>query len=384
MIAPIPDKATVKKALGRVAENGTPDPAFVSLFDVGTGQYLDHFDKEVLSELVSGGGATCRFFEGAYGAGKSHLLLLLRERCLQQGMAVVQTNLSSAMKLEEWDAITKHVLDKITVRVSGEEVTGIPRVLEALRDSGRPNVAALREQRQPHPGFKEGFLRVVDGAVLTKDGKEALFRFLRGDRVSATELRQKGVTGVKQPLTARNAEQVLATLLGSLYQLGLPGTALLFDEAERSFPRVMNREIPPKRIRVGANLMRRLIDACTTDTLPGTFVAFTVLPDFLSNCALAYPALGQRLQIRRFSEFTPGWRSPVIALPAVNEASSPEDFGSEVVMRFEQIVRAHGSNPAAFTTKARMSVRDVLQEHASDGYRRPLMKRLADLTLTHL
>lgn len=384
MIAPVPDKATVRKALRRVAENGTPDPAFVSLFDVGTGQYLDHFDAEVLSELVRGGGATCRFFEGAYGAGKSHLLLLLRERCLQQGMAVVQTNLSSAMKLEDWNAITKHVLDKITVRIGGEEVAGIPRVLEALRGAGRPNVAALREQRQPHPGFKEGFLRVVDGAVHTKEGKEALFRFLRGDRVSATELRQKGVTGVKQPLTKRNAEQVLATLLGSLYHLGIPGTALLFDEAERSFQRATNRYAVSQRVRVAANLMRRLIDACTTDTLPGTFVAFTVLPDFLSNCALAYPALGQRLQVRRFSEFAPGWRSPVIPLSAVNEATTPDDFGANVIVRFEQIVRTHGSNPGAFSAEAKSSVQDVLQEHASDGYRRPLMKRLADLTLSHL
>lgn len=127
-----------------------------------------------------------------------------------------------------------------------------------------------------------------------------------------------------------------------------------------------------------------LVDACTTDTLPGTFVAFTVLPDFLSNCALAYPALGQRLQVRRFSEFAPGWRSPVIPLSAVNEAPSPDDFGAHAVTRFEQMVRAHGSNPGGFASAARDSVRDVLQEHASDGYRRPLMKRLADLTLSHL
>jgi len=162
------------------------------------------------------------------------------------------------------------------------------------------------------------------GSKLSPDAHDKLRRFLHGERVRVSDLRKLGITGVKHPLSQRNAEQVLSTALNSLSALGVPGTVLLFDETEKAFR--SPRSTPSKKVRVSANLIRRLIDACSSGGLERVLVVFAVLPGFLNNCAEAYPALGQRLQMPRKAGDSAGWRSPVLPLAAVNSTASPEEF----------------------------------------------------------
>lgn len=73
-------------ALKHIAQYGVPSPGATGLFDVGTGPFLDYFEREVMDALIAQGGATFRIVEGPYRAGKTHLLTLLLERATAKGV----------------------------------------------------------------------------------------------------------------------------------------------------------------------------------------------------------------------------------------------------------------------------------------------------------
>src|SRR4051812_40870847 len=85
-----------------LAQYGVPPAGAAPLIDIGTGDYLEFFGSEILDQLVASGGSTCRFFEGPYGSGKTHLLQLMEDQALKRQMAVVRLDLSQALSLEDW------------------------------------------------------------------------------------------------------------------------------------------------------------------------------------------------------------------------------------------------------------------------------------------
>ena len=78
-------------ALETMAEYGEPPQANTSVFDVGSDHYLSFFVEEICDHLVAGGGSTCRFFEGPYGAGKTTCSNYWKSG-LGLGYAVVRTD----------------------------------------------------------------------------------------------------------------------------------------------------------------------------------------------------------------------------------------------------------------------------------------------------
>jgi hypothetical protein len=216
----------------------------------------------------------------------------------------------------------------------------------------------------------------------TPIGRMLVSRFLQGERITATDFKNAGVFGVKQPLSAKNAEHVLRTVLEGLYRLGVPGTVLLFDEAERSF--AFSGASAPRRIIQGANLLRRLIDASANGGLVATATVFAVLPNFVETCALAYPALGQRLQLNRDSSFSPGWRTPVLPVERVTTEGHPHAFLEALVERMHVVIRSRSNKPNGARERLLNAGTLVLEQNAGSGYRRALMKQLATLVLQEI
>lgn len=373
----------IRTALEQVAQYGVPgDPAAARVLDVGSDGYLRYFQEEVLEDLLAKGGATCRFIEGAYGSGKTHLLQLLRELALSRGMAVAWTDLSQALSLEDWRLITLHVLQKVEARIDGETVRTLPRILEAWGPTGRANLDALKQASLAHPGFQTAMFRVAEGTRLSPPALDLVHRYLLGEKVGAGQLRKLGVTGIKNPLSSRNAEQVLSTALDGLTHLGLPGTMLLFDENEQTL--AVERNTVSRKIQIGANLMRRLIDGCANGTLTGTVAVFAVIPGFLERCARAYPALGQRLQVIRREDPPPAWRWPVLPIHAITTVERPEEFLTAAIGKMEQLVLECGGEVNGLQAAMRSAGTQVLERQAGDGYRRELMKLLAVLAMNQM
>jgi hypothetical protein len=231
-----------------------------------------------------------------------------------------------------------------------------------------------------HPGFAAAMVHVLSRDALSDDAMEALTRFLQGERVGAMHLRRIGVRGVGHPLSVRNAELVLRTVLEALPRLGVPGTVLLFDETEHTF--VFRRTHPPRRVINAANLLRHVVDGCASGSLCSSVAVFAILPGFLESCALAYPALGQRLQPIRDDRAAPGWRSPVLPVESVTSVRGVEAFLDALVARLDHLVTlAGGTGGSAFVSRLRREGQAALHREAGSGYRRALVKPLATAAL---
>ncbi len=360
--------------LEQLAEHGTPPPGAAALIDVGSESFLDFFADEIIDRLVAVGGSTCRFFEGANGSGKTHLLQLLEERARERGMAVVRLDLSQALSLEDWRQITAFVVQNLQASLEWDVIRGLPDILDRIGRAGMADDDVLEGETLPHPGFKTAMLRMVRSADLSDEAVELLHRYLLGERVTAGKFRTLGVFGVKNPLSNRNAEHSDATVVGALYYLGLPGTMLIFDENEKTLDRSRPHS---RRVQLAANLLRRLIDACFTGGLKATVAVFAVLPGFLEACSLTYPALGQRIQTGRAGPFKAGWRWPVLSVEDVGTVDGPEEFMLRAVEKLLSIVQRCSGNVDGLDARLLEKGRRVLAENAGSGYRRALIKALA-------
>ena len=371
------DASTIHDALEQIAQSGVLGDANPWLTDVGSEAFVTCFEHEILDDLIQHGGSTCRFFEGSYGAGKTHLLRLLGETARARGMVIARTDLTHELGLGDWRSIAAYVLSSLEVTVAGVSARGLPNILRALAAGGTANVEALRAAHLPHTGFQAAMLR----AVTVSRMPSVLRSYLLGNRVRLSEFKQSNVRGVKDPLVPKNAEHVLSTVLGGLFHLGLPGTLLLFDENESSL--FSKRATVSPRLQAAANIMRRLIDGCTTGEIVGTVAVFAVLPGFLDTCAQQYPALGQRLEMpRKYS--VPSWRWPIMPVASVTSLPEAEDFLEAALVQFRSLLLDAGCDRARVEhVMGQMSAEGdaVLESQAGAGYRRPLMKRLATLAL---
>lgn len=374
-------KETILNALEATAMNGEPPARLASLLDVGTADYLAYFKKEVIEGLIAGGGSTCRFYEGPYGSGKTHMLELLEEMALGEGMVVVRTDLSSDLRLEDLQAVTQYIMQNMKVDINGQMVRSLPNILDMWGESNPSESAKLTGTYLSHPGYKKAMAMALQPDQVSERGWLLLRAFLQGEKVTVTELKRAGIVGIKGPLNQRNAEIVLKTIIEGLNIIGIPGIMLLFDENERTLQ--PNRSKPTKKQLVAANLMRHLIDGCTNGNLPRTVVAFAILPGFLETTAVHYQALGQRLAMVRDINMSGAWRWPVLSLEEVNTAGEPEDFLEQAIHKLCTMVDQCGGNSFGLADKMKNAGMRVFQENAGVGYKRDLIKVLCALSLQY-
>jgi len=365
------------EALKSVVSSGTPPPSeVICSIDVGTEKYVRFFEKEIIEDYITKGGASCRFFEGVYGGGKSHLLQLFNLVAEKHRMLVVEIELSKLLSLRDWKSITSHILCNIQYRRNGTTTKGLPNIMFELAQSYRK---PLRNLRLRHTGFLNASDVAINGlSLLDSEARDKLKRFLYGEKIGAGDLKRHGIRGVKNPLSERNAESVLNTVLSIVFELGFAGTMILFDETEQTF----QHQRQSNKALIAANLMRRFIDACSNGIIKGAIAVFAVLPDFLPSCANAYPALGDRLSIERPEDGAPGWRYPLLRLEDITTCHDPEEFLEKIVDKITSQIPDEKKD----WLKGRLIVegREVLLSVPGPDYRRPLVKRIASKTLEYI
>jgi len=237
----------------------------------------------------------------------------------------------------------------------------------------------LRNLRLRHTGFLNASDVAINGlSLLDNEARDKLKRFLYGEKIGAGDLKRHGIRGVKNPLSERNAESVLNTVLSIVFELGFAGTMILFDETEQTF----QHQRQSNKTLIAANLMRRFIDACSNGIIKGAIAVFAVLPDFLPSCANAYPALGDRLSIQRPEDGAPGWRYPLLRLEDITTCHDPEEFLEKIVDKITSQIPDEKKD----WLKGRLIVegREVLLSVPGADYRRPLVKRIASKTLEYI
>ena len=367
--------ADARGILEQLAAHGTPSPGVARRIDVGSEPYLAFFERELLAGLIEPGGSACRIYEGAYGAGKTHLLQLLAETALQRRAAVVQADLSHDLQLSDWRGLLQHILQEVMLKDGAGEVhRGLAAILMEL-DWDPSYGEALRQVRAPHSGFREA-MRAAISPDLAPAAAPVLRRFLLGETIRAGDLKRHGIHGVKGPLTHRNAERVLQTLGICLAALDVPALVILFDETEQMLAH--KRQVATT---LAGNLLRRLIDGSTAGRLTSTFMAFAVLPGTIEQASLVYPALGQRLRV--LERARGGYRRPVLDIAQLNTCRTPSEFVDAAASRICGLASEVGSAPVDLLEKLRHEGRAVIESNAS-GYRRPLFKQLAATALSNV
>jgi len=372
------NREMIKNLFQTIVTGSPPEVGAAHYIDVGTEKFLDFFMTEVVDNLVFKGGATCRFFEGPFGSGKSHLLNLLHEMALQKRMLVAQIELTKAASLQDWQTVATFILGSIQTTLNGEAIKSLPKILEVMGSKNLIDAHHLRTAQLPHPGFVNAMQRTIAGQNLREGQKDLLHRFLLGERIGAMRFREIGIQGVKNPLSRRNAELVLNTILSGLYRLGLP-VMLLIDENERLLGGGAST-----RSRIAGNLMRRLVDACHSNTIVGTVIIFTVLPGFISDCAKTYTALGERLLSPKTKGQYPGWRWPILSIEAISTAKDPDEFLRGCVGKFEQLVSEGSGDIVNLKNQLVQSGQEVLERNAGISFRRELLRRFASIALGRL
>lgn len=378
----VPAVDDIIDALEVIAQNGIPATGCAWITDVGSGEFVDFFEDEILSHLIANGGSTCRIFEAAYGAGKTHLLDLLQSLAAKRGMAVVRIDLSQAVSLNDWRLITTQVLENLTVEIELQQHRSLPNVLEALGERGLARIASLHPDRLPHPGFANAMQIALAGTYPSPAVRERLHRFLLGDRIGVGMLRDSGIRRVNEPLSQRNSEQILTTVANALFDIGVPGLMMLFDENEKTLE--VHRARPAKKTVIAANLIRRLIDACAMGEMRGAVFIFAVLPGFLERCAHAYAALGQRIQSTPESVSSAPWRWPTLPVDAIAGIADPDEFTQSAIDKMVELVSVCNGNLVDLKEKMGVRSQRVLEQNAGSSFRRPLMKELATLALREI
>lgn len=386
----LPDPHTVYQYLSPIASNGIPKRESAKIIDVGSHQFIDFFNSEILNNFVLDGGSTCRFFEGISGSGKSHLLRLIEDYSLDNGFVVCHTPLYKEQSFDRWDGITRHILENMCIRDNGREIIGFSKILEYVGQTKQLKRHEYRNEKLSHPCFQNAIVYALNRSSLDYRARLFLNDYLSGKKVSVREMKYAGLRRIKKPLSQRNAEQVLNTVLNSIYLLGLKGTILTFDETDNTWTR--QQQHVPKKIQVAANMMRRFVDGCTSGEIMGTTAIFGVLPSFMIDCYHCYPALGQRIQNLSGPNVRPGWRwhlsTPIEInshfIGIDNKTQQHTIFLDKAVERFWYLVKYCGGRTDGLEKELLEKGREVLQNNVGEHYRRDVIRALSTVCVNRI
>ncbi len=297
--------------LQRLGEGGQPPQFGVRRINVGNESYLRVLEHEYFDHHLQFG-ASFKLVQGYFGGGKTHFLYCVRELAWDRNFATAVVELSpSECPYDDSLKVYQAVVRRIGMRPQtplGAPSYGLPdllrnlvddRVDEALQKPSTSDIDAAREAvaqwlrrtvgRAPceshsyRRGIVEFCLAYIENDFQAEQRLEA---WLLGEPIPSGEVRD---AGIYEEINKKNGFTMLRCLTQMIVGLGLPGTALLFDEVDR------NLSVSAKRSQVIGDNLRQVIDLCGRHQLPNTLFMYAVPPEFMRNVVPDYPALYQRL-----------------------------------------------------------------------------------------
>jgi len=388
--ADLPPPEEVYGILESLNYMGITKPGSARVVDVGSEKFLSFFEKEILDDYISKGGSTCRVFEGVYGSGKSHLLQLIEELAINKGYIVCRIELKHDLDFSKNQLITKHILENCQALIRGERIKRLPDIIGAASEFGTLDIENLKSAHLHHSCAKNAVHYAVKRSTLDERAWSELRRYLLGEKVLVRDLKKVGLIGIKKPLTEKNSEQFLNTIINSIYILGFQGLILLYDETDRSW--ASSGTYITKKVQSGANIIRRFIDACSFGDIKGTMAIFAVLPNFIQDCTHCYPALGQRLA--RFDDTGPikAWRWPILPVRATNSiilditkmSEEKIAFFEEVKKKYRLLIDYCGGDLDGIDDEFDLVGIPELNKTAGEEYRRQLIKIMSNCALNRI
>ena len=296
--------------------SGIPPRRFVSSYYVGTDQFIQEVRRRHLETSSSRG--RIRFLCGHWGAGKTHMLRLLREAAFAAGYLVstvelnvdqtpfhhfervffdIVRNLSSPESYAEGRSPVAPLGD-----ILGRDLTPTP-LLSPLRPGEGQGVrshliAAAKHRLFADNGIDVDFRRLVGAywdtflpdagdELALQDARSRILQWFTGEGGSA----YRTLYGVQKGIDRGNARLMLQSLCRFACHVGYRGLVVLLDEAEMAYS-VMRRA----DLKQAHNNLLHLINSI--DESEGAFLIYAATPDFFVDDRYGivnYGALAQRI-----------------------------------------------------------------------------------------
>ena len=303
--------------LQRLGESGQPPEFGLNRINVGNESYLDVLENEYFGRQLKIG-ASFKLVQGYFGGGKTHFLYCVRELAWRHGFATAVVELSPAEcpyddSFKVYRTVARRVSMCPTQALTAPSY-GIADLLRNIVDDRLDDATetfAANNHPDPDAEARRGVRRwlrrtvarasceshsyrqaVVGFARAYLDDDDALEHrleaWLLGEPIPLSDLRD---AGVYEALSKSNGFTMLRCLTQMVVALGLPGTALLFDEVDR------NLSVSAHRSHVIGDNLRQVIDLCGRHQLPNTLFLYAVPPEFMRHIVPDYPALYQRLKV---------------------------------------------------------------------------------------
>jgi hypothetical protein len=389
---PEPDSAAIAAhILQRLGEGGQPPEFGVRRINVGNESYLAVLDHEYFRRHLKVG-SSFKLVQGYFGGGKTHFLYCVRELAWDRGFATAVVELSPAEcpyddSVKVYRAVVRRLSTRPRQALSRTDV-GLPAVLrevvdrrvdaeegdeKSVRNWLRREVA--RASCESH-SFRQAVVAFCD-AYLSQDfpRESRLGAWLLGEPVPIGDLRD---AGIYESIDRSNGFTMLRCLTQMAVGVGLAGTALLFDEVDRTL------SVSAKRSQVIGDNLRQVVDLCGRHQLPNTLFMYAVPPEFMRNVVPEYPALHQRLK----SPVPLSVRSPQSVLIDLEQLDlEPADLLAELGVRLVDVfmeARGVALDRALQAANARALGRACSDAYFEVNHRRLFVKTWVDLLFHQL
>lgn len=279
-------------------------------FSVGIAPWIDRIAKTYLQDLSRRHGHF-KLVIAPYGGGKTHFLMALGSRALDEGYAVAYIPCTQGVNLDSPLNVYRAFMKAL--QLPGEDRPGATRLIRRviqhttrqIQNADAPDpeaaIAAWLDQVAADDHQESAFGRVVAEALRSyydparAGAGDGALRWLRGDietltREERTSLRLGKIPAKAQADLGRNL--LLSVIAFAKSHAGVHGAVLLFDEVET----LLNAR--GKALERVLSAMRVMLDL--PGGVPGgvpLLGAFSAVPDVLEQLP-RYPALEQRLAVQ--------------------------------------------------------------------------------------
>ena len=280
----------------------------VNIYSVGIEPWIERLSQTYLNRLCKSN-AHFKLVIAPYGGGKTHFLVSLGGKALNQNYAVSYVGCSENIRFDNSLEIYRTFLSNLTL--PGLDGTGLATLLEewiiphalAKIHEKAPNPEAatqmwlntLYRKEYPEPTFARISATAVK-EIIDPDGVktgDAAFRWLRGEIDTLGKDEQSLLRVSSIPNKERNefGRRMLLSMCKFVKEFDLEGVVILFDEVETLF------NAKGKALLRVLSAMRVLIDlpVGVSGGVP-LFGVFSAVPDVLEQLN-KYPALQQRLAV---------------------------------------------------------------------------------------
>jgi len=348
-----PDAAVI---LDKLSNAPIAPGGYAHFINVGTDPLLDVLEDRYFQDQLNRGLGAFKYLQAGYGGGKTQFILSLAERAQRNQVVTCRVDVGAECPFNSKLAIFKSVMASFLPLGEGmvidEDDRGIIVLMERWIDrklkehgvsKGDEVPDAVRAEvgrtftpmmngaadTQMAAGLREVGRRLLDhacGADPTTEDTN-LFSWVRGDKVSSTNLKRLGLA---EPAKDENAFNRLNTTLKFLRtRLGYRGFFIAFDEGSRA---MSFRRGSVKQQQMVENLLD-FINKTGDQQFAGVMFLYAANDEFRSEVIAKYEALENRIGSVAMSSGSP--MVPFIDLDAVNTPQVLAQLGERLMDVFE-------------------------------------------------